>query len=297
MPRTLAILMVLAFAHAPSARCEEFAKPPVFSDDVKNIFFDDARTALSGDPPSASNDEPDKPVIIAASPEEVWAKLIDADTLMSAIRGVNNDVGRKSRNVAAFKAGVHLDCRREMTLLGALFGVVKTYPGDIRWKDSAPQLEQLCLQAAQGCLQGTDESHAALVEALTQVFDVFRGQSMSDSEVPEEQLTTEFAPLMQSMEEITEKAIPAFVGKQIDFRKRSQSAARDAQVLAVLSQVIRSEAYGFADDETYQAHADNLRDAAQRLQKAALANEFQESVDAAAAINQACAKCHADYRG
>lgn len=298
MPRTAAISVFLAvLSFMGQARCEELAKPPVFSDDVKNIFFDDARTALSGEPPSASNDKPDKLVDAEVSHEEVWSELIDADTLMSAIRGVNNDVGRRSRNVAAFKAGVHLDCRRDMTLMGALFGIVKTYPGDIRWKESAPRLEQLCLHAAQECLQGTDESHAVLIEALTQIFDVFRGQPISDSNVPEEPLTPEFSPLMKSMEQITERNIPAYVGKQLEFRKRADAAAREAALLSVLSQVIRGEEYDYADDETYQSHADNLRNAAQRLQKAALANEFQESVDSAAAINQACAKCHADYRG
>lgn len=285
------------FCCIEQARCEEFAKPPVWSDEIKNTFFDDARKALSGDPPSASNEKPDQPASDEASPEKVWAELIDAETLMSAIRGINNDVGSRSRNVAAFKAGVNLDCRREMTLLGTLFGVVKTYPGDIRWKDSAPRLEQLCLHAAQECLQSTDESHAVLMEALTQILEVFRGQPMSDGEESEEPLTPEFAPLMQSMEEIAENTLPVYVGKQVEFRRNADAAARKAAVLAVLSQVIRGEEYGYADDATYQRHADNLRDAAQQLQKAALANEFQDSVDAAAAINQACAKCHADYRG
>lgn len=298
MLRTSEILVFLVWLSVVGqARCEEFAKPPVWSDDVKSIFFDDARTALSGEPPTTSNNNQNKPSELSAPSEKVWAELIDSETLMSAIRGINNEVGRKSRNVAAFKAGVHLECRRDMTLLGTLFGIVQTYPGEIRWKDSAPKLEQLCLNAAQSCLQGTDESHAVLVEALTQIFDVFRGQALADGEVSEELLTPEFAPLMQSMEEITERAIPAYVGKQIEFRKRADAAAREAAVLVVLSQVIRGEEYGFADDETYQSHADQLRDAAQRLQKAALANEFNESVDAAAAIGQACAKCHADYRG
>jgi hypothetical protein len=279
------------------ALCEEFAKPPAWSDEVKNVFFDDAREALSGEPPTPdSNDKPDKTANIEPSPEKIWAELIDAETLMSTIRGITNTVDRKSRNIAALKAGVHLECRRDMTLLGTLFGVVKVYPGEIRWKDSAPRLEQLCLYAAEACLKGTDESHMVLVETLTQIFDVFRGQPLNDEVLSQEQLTPEFAPLMQSMEEITEKSIPALIGKQLDFRKQADSAARDTQVLAVLSQVIRGEEFGFADDETYQSHADNLRDAALQLKKASLAKEFNQSVEAAAAIGQACAKCHADYR-
>jgi hypothetical protein len=295
MLRFTAILVIFAVLITTNqARCEEFAKPPVWSDDVKNIFFDDARTALSGEPPLASSD---KPANSEASPEEVWAELIDAETLMSAIRETHNRVGAAARNRSKFKVGVHLECRRDLTLLGTLFGVVRVYPGEIRWKESAPRLEQLCLQAAQACVQGTEESHTVLVETLTQIFDVFRGQPMSNEDLLEEQLTPEFAPLMQSMEQIAEVTLPVYLSKQIEFRKSAGAAARLAAELAVLSQVIRAKEFGYADDETYQAHADNLRDVAQQLQKAALANEFQESVDAAAAINQACAKCHADYRG
>jgi hypothetical protein len=99
------------------------------------------------------------------------------------------------------------------------------------------------------------------------------------------------------MEEIAETALPVYLSRQVEFGKNADAAARKAAVLAVLSQVIRAEEFGFADDETYQGHADTLRQAAQQLHKAALANEFNESVEAAAAIRQACAKCHADYRG
>jgi hypothetical protein len=296
MLRITAILVfAVMLADLQQARCEEFAKPPVWSDEVKNVFFDDARTALSGEPPTPG--ATDEPATAEASPEKIWAELIDAETLMSAIRGVNNDVGRKSRNVAAFKAGVHLECRRDMTLLGTLFGVVHKYPGEILWKDSAPHVEQLCLRSAEACLEGTDESHAILVESLTQIFDVFRGQPMTDAEVSEDQLMPEFAPLMQSMEEIAETALPVYLSRQVEFGKNADAAARKAAVLAVLSQVIRAEEFGFADDETYQGHAETLRDAAQQLQKASLTNEFQQSVDAAVAIGNACAKCHANYRG
>jgi hypothetical protein len=295
---TAILIFVAALAANQQARCEEFAQPPVWSDEVKNIFFDDARTALSGDPqtPSAT-DKPDQPASIESSPEKVWAALIDAETLMSVIRATHNQVGVAARNQSKFKAGVHLDCRRDMTLMGTLFRVLQKHPGEIRWKDSAPRLEQLCLHSAEACLQGTDESHAALTEALTQILEVFGGQPLSEGEVSEEQLTPEFAPLMQSMEQIVEITLPVYLGKQVEFRKSAAAAARKAAELAVLSQVIRGEEYGFADDETYQVHADSLRDAAQRLQKATLANEFNESVDAAAAIGNACAKCHADYRG
>jgi hypothetical protein len=295
----LRITAILAFAATlaanQQARCEEFAQPPVWSDEIKSLFFDDARTALSGEPPTPG--ATDEPATAEASPEKVWAELIDAETLMSVIRETHNQVGAAARNQPKFKAGVHLECRRDMTLMGTLFGVVQKYPGEIRWKESAPRLEQLCLHAAEACLQGTDESHAILVEALAQVLEVFRGQAITVVEVSEEQLTPEFAPLMQSMEEIAEATLPVYLGKQVEFGKNADAAARKAAVLAVLSQVIRAEEFGFADDETYQGHADTLRDAAQQLQKAALANEFQQSVDAAAAIGNACAKCHADYRG
>src|SRR5690606_28474218 len=109
---------------------------------------------------------------------------------------------------------------------------------------------------------------------------------------PTEELHPEFTPLMQQMKEMVDDTLPMLLGKPHEFRRKSEYAVREAQLLAMLSQVIRGEEYGYADDETYQRHADKLRDAAKQLSEAATAEEFEKAVQAAAAIQKSCNDCH-----
>jgi hypothetical protein len=99
------------------------------------------------------------------------------------------------------------------------------------------------------------------------------------------------------MELATQETLPTLLAKERQFRKRSVDVAHEAEILATLSQVIRSADYGYADDETYQAHADALRDSARLLKDTASAQDFAKAVRAAAAVLRSCAQCHADYRG
>jgi hypothetical protein len=303
MLRISAILVFAAMlADLQQARCEEFAKPPMWSDEVKNIFFDDARTALSGEPPTEIDGIEATPPNEKTEPaeQEVWQELIASATLESAVKGMVlklNSVLRSMEHPARSQEARPSECRRDLTLLGTLFQVIASYPDDVRWKSIAPQISQMCLNTAESYAGATHVGVKELKDAYVKLEDALRGQTDITTEPNVKPHVPDFAPLMQCMKLIAEEGLPEALSKKANFRRSMVSIDEQTQILAMLSQVIRGEEYGYADDATYQRHADNLRDAAQRLQKAALANEFQESVDAAAAINQACAKCHADYRG
>jgi hypothetical protein len=293
----LTVFVVMAVC-AGEARGKDFAQPPVWPEEVESVFFDDAREALSGEPPTqGSAVRPDIVGAESAHPERaVWRELIAVSSLESAVKAAGNRIAQSVQQPARFKAGLHNDCRRDLTLLGTLFEVIAAYPDDIKWKSMAAQTSQLCLSIAESCAEGSDESLEQTTRALVALEELLRGQLQNDI-LPTEPLVPEFAPLMQFMEFVTEEQLPASLSKQAQFRRGAVSISEKAQLLAMLSQVIRREEYGYADDETYQAHADRLRDAAKELNDAAGAADFQKAVQAAASIQKSCAACHADFRG
>jgi cytochrome c556 len=297
--QVLTLVLGVAFWTCLAARGGEFAQPPEWTDEVQGVFFDDARQALSGSPPTVASD----PVFASAdrqlgrSSDAIWRELITPAALESAVKASIIRVGLSVKQPARFKAGLHSDCRRELTLLGTLFGVIANYPNNIRWKAIAPRLEQMCLHSAESCARGTDQSLAMANETLTVLEEVLRGQATIETPLSKDSLSPDFAPLMQYMERVLQDELPEDLGRQPQFRMRALVVSERAQMLAMLSQVIRREEYGYADDDAYQAHADKLRDAAKQLNEAAAGEDFQAAVKATADMGKACSACHADYRG
>jgi hypothetical protein len=291
----------IVFAGFPSvagaATGEDFAKPPEWTDEVRGVFFDDARQALAGEPPLRMSDTAKPSAGSERSDDAMWRALITAEALESAVKAGVNRVAQSVRQPARFRAGLRSDCRRELTVLGTLFDVIGAYAGEVRWKKAAPQLAQQCLRAAEACSSDTEAGLAQVNATLVLLAELLRGPVSIDDPPSGELLAPELAPLMQSMEYITDNELGEGLSKQSQFRKQAIAVAEKAQLLAVLSQVIRRQEYGYADDETYQGHADKLRDAAGDLREAATVEDFVKSVQAATAIQQACADCHAGYRG
>jgi len=273
---------------------EDFARPPVWSDEVKSVFFDDAHAALVGSPPVAQAAAESATV---ESRNVNWQQFIEAEALSTEVKRIVNNLAALTKNPAQFKAAKHNDARRELTMLAALFGVIREYPDDVRWQPSAAAMEQRCLQAAESCTVGSAESLAAVQETHALLEELLRGQTVETSDNQVETAFPDFAPLMQRMELALKENLPVLLTKDREFRKRAIDVAHEAQLLAMLSQVIRGEEYGYADDETYQSHADALRDSATQLKAAASTQDFAKAVQAAAAVSQSCANCHADFRG
>lgn len=291
----IALLTGIAYA-------EEFSQPPEWTDEVNGVFFEDARKALSGEPPSKSADKlPAEANTSAKSGEqEIWQELITPETLESQVKGRVLVLSHFLRlmQVPSDSLKVHPnECRREFTLLGTLFQVIGSYPEDVRWKSIAPEMSQMCLSAAESYAGETHVKHIKLRDRYVALEDALRGQAAITSEPNVEPLVPDFAQLMLWMKLIAEEGLPAALSKNADFRRGADSIAQSAQLLAMLSQVVRDEEYGYADDETYQRHADKLRDASHALNVAATERDFEKAVQAAAAIQKACNNCHADYRG
>jgi Cytochrome C' len=290
--------VVGCFLVCVQATAEDFAQPPTWTDDVTGVFFDDARKALSGEPPTARPTF-DGPVDtnLARSNAAIWPELITAEAIESAVKSSIIRAASTVKQPARFTAGLHSDCRRELTLLGTLFGVISDYPIEVRWKSAAPQYEQLCLRTAEACATGSTESLMAATRTLTALDDLLRGQASSDAPVGDEPATAEFAPLMQHMELLVQSQLADKLLTPTVFRRQGRAVSENAQLLAMLSQVIRGEAYGYGDDDAYRGHADRLRDAARQLTEAVVGEDFQKATQASAAIGKACVDCHADYRG
>jgi cytochrome c556 len=302
----VAVLVVAAQA-ADGEPPPRRAKPPAWTRDVLDAFFDDAREQLVGERPAAASDRPAAAGDASADAEQPaaagaasWPQLIDGETLAAEVKRVAGRLGEPLANPAKFKSGGYKQCRAEFGLLAALFGVIAEYDGDVRWKEDAPALRDGAARASRNCKTATDQTFAEATSRRDELEEVVRGQRLGGAAAAAPDHWSELADrplLMQRMELALQEGVSPKLADARAFERAAPEVRHEAEMLAVLAELIQRENYEYWDDETFQGHAADLRGAAQDLTRAAIEKNYNEARAAAGRASQACSACHEGYRG
>jgi hypothetical protein len=288
-----------------SDRPAKRARPPQWSADDLKVFFQDAGEKLVGPRPDYSKIE----VIdsAAASPSEtdrlpgaIWSKLIDGDTLETEIKRLAQDVDKDVTTPGDFKGGAYEACRRHFSVLAVLFAVAAEYDGDVRWQDAAPALRDLFSRAGYNCKVGTDQTYQESVNRKQDLADLIGG---TRPRLPQAERTAEWgqvadrAPLMQRLNIAHEERLTKWLANQGQFERHRDDVRHEAQLVAMLGDVIGREGFDYWDEEDYAQHARELRQAAIDISSAVELNNYERARQAVGRATKACAACHEVYRG
>lgn len=276
------------------------SRPPQWSVEVVEVFFEDARKHLTGDRP---NKGPARSATVATTSEAVdpqgdtqWAALIEADSLANEVKRTHNRLIPLLARAGSFKSGGNADCRREFSLLAMLFGVVNEYDQEMRWQQKAAAMGALCSRAARACRVANDESFALATDVQSQVADLLRGQSISRQATVAE-TPIDRGQLMLRMELAVEENISPWLANRKEFRRRKPDVAHESQLLAVLARTICRPGYDFVDDEGFVEIAHELQQASQMLTEASEQGDYEAARKAIGRASQSCSNCHDGYRG
>lgn len=283
------------------------AARPTFPPDVESVFFADAREQLVGERPGrgaavAAGDGAPAAASAAGDGERfAWSRLVSGQTLADEVKRIANGLQAPLANAGKFRSGGFQQCRRDFGLLAVLFAVAAQYDGETRFADNAAALRDQFARAAAACQAATDDSLALAQQRRYDLEDLMRGQSVAAPDAAEQppawgELAT-LSLLMQRMETALEERVDPAVASERTFRRAELDVQREAQLLAMLAEVIQREGFDFADDDQYAAFAQRLQDAAGALNHAAEERNYEAARAAAGQVGQACAACHEDYRG
>jgi hypothetical protein len=296
-----ALSALAALAHA--APLPERAAPPTFTDADLEPFFPDARAALVGarpnPTPGAAAAAGTSSAASADAPAEFrWSELIDADALDTEVKRIAARLGEPLASPAAFKAGGNQLCRGEFAMLAVLFGVIADYDGDARWQRDAAVLRDACARTSANCKTASDQTYADAVRRRDELADVIRGGRLGGEAPPLDRWSTlaDRKLLMQRMQRAMQEGFTPRLGAAPTFAKAAVDVRQEAQVLALLAELIRRADYEFHDDDTFVEYAQELGGGALQLSHAAADGNYEAARAAAGRIGQACAACHDGYR-
>ena len=298
------LLLLLTLASVTTAD-ERRAKPPVFSQDERDLFPADARKLLVGPRPDFGKMA--KPSVVSGGDSAIgpatdyqWSDLISSDALETEIKRQATAVGKLVQSATAFKGGGYRDARDAFNVLALMFAISAEHDEGARWEDSAGGFASLIARAGANCKVGTDGSYREARARGEDLAELVRGGRPDAPDADPDKKWHDYAdrsPVMRRMEVAQQERLGQVMGSEREFSRNSENIAHEAQVLAALAEVIVRDEFPDADDEDYVAYAARLREASADLWRAAEQDNYDAARDALGRANKSCTECHGDYRG
>jgi hypothetical protein len=289
------------------AKKHEGVRPPKWSADDLNTFFPDARTKLVGPRPDyqkanavAASTAAGGASATQANSAGGWSKLIDAETIETEIKRLGPALAKGTKSPSEFKGGGYKECRRDFSLLAALFAITAEYDGDIRWQDASPALRDLFARAGHNCKAGSDQTFQEAVQRRQDLAELIAGSRPKTKDAERKADWPKVAdrpPLMQRMNVAHEDRLKKWLASKGEFTAHHDDVKHESQLVAAIADIIGREGFEYADDEKYSKCAQDLRQASADVSAAVDTDNYDQARAANNRMTKACADCHESFRG
>jgi hypothetical protein len=293
-----------------ASRAIRRAKPPAAAWDrnTAKTFYDDAFAELEGERPNftaaaqrqaASGSVQADVVSVSAVGGLKWSALVSEETLTDEIKDMKLVLVGAVASQSDFKGGGYDKAREAFGAVALAFGVIAAYDQEIRWKKDAETARDLFARVGSNCKVGTDQSFnesKLRVADLESLLDGIAPTARADREEDFRWSQTAGRPALMSRLESADATLAAASASKADFDKAVERVLRDAEIVAVIGEVIQQADYEYFDDDTYRGYASTMRDAALRLRDAAQKKDYETARAALGALKKSCDSCHGDYR-
>jgi hypothetical protein len=226
--------------------------------------------------------------------------LIATDTLESEIKRLSGQLDKDVTTPTEFKGGGNKLCRRDLSLLAALFAVAGQYDGDARWKGLAPGLRDQFAKAGYNSKAASDGSYNEARERKIELADLIRGDR---PQTPKGEAAVDWAhvsdrpPLMQRLNIAQQERLTKWTADGAMFKKNQSEVRHETQLVALIAEIITREGYDYTDDAQYIGFAHDLRQAASEVDAAAAKGDYDAARQAVNRAGKACTACHETFRG
>ena len=285
------------------------AKPPTASWDktTSKTFHEDAFAELDGERPNfaASASKPaagsgqSGTSSAPAAGGFKWSSLVSEETLTDEIKDMKGVLAGVVASQSDFKGGGYDKAREAFSAVALAFGVIAAYDQEVRWKKDAEPARDLFARVGSNCKVGTDQSFnesKLRVDDLESLLDGVAPTARADREEDFRWSQVAGRPALMTRLESADATLAAAAASKSDFEKAVGRVLRDAEIVAVIGEVIQQADYEYFDDDTYRGYASEMRDAAVRVRDAAKKKDYEAARAALGALKKSCDSCHGDYR-
>ena len=278
------------------------AKPTFESDAGEGVFFKDVfRDALVGKRPvvpSANARSSSGGTGIDDSAGKTWARLISAATLEDEVKSLQQALSRDLTTVSRFSTD-HTKVQKSFEQLSLMFGVIREYDAEVRWKADAAVAQKAFEVTAASARVGSEQGFASSKRSLEDLVQVVRGDRFPGKAKPTATLdwsvVVGHTPVMRRLQGLHDE-VKAASSNEKEFKKQQPKIIHTTELIALMAEAVQQEGMDYADDEDYAAYAKQMQAAASTAAKASRNNNYEMMSNAVNAVGQSCADCHGDFR-
>jgi len=320
---TLFLLTAIA-ANLGHARVQAQSKPqraiaPEFKPgQFDGIFFPDVKSVLKGELPRqqaqvtvgtnpfGSGSTAALPTSSSAGEQRnssssggvAWNQLISPESLEDLVKGSKLQLDQIVTTPAAFAGGGYDEARREYSLQALLFAIIETYPGEVRWKNSAGVARESFVRVAANTKVGSRQVYDEAKKRLLDLTDLINGAPLSGDAKNEIEWSKliDRVPVMQLLEWAQQDFVSPHSSNEVKFAANQEELQRYAELVAILGQISLQAEMPDADDKDYQALAQEMINQARQISLAVQTNNAELARQASGKLGQSCTNCHDNFK-
>ena len=232
-----------------------------------------------------------------------WSQLIAASTLTDEIKDAEIALKKITATQTDFSRSIS-SAIDSFSLVAVAFGLIHVHDdreGDIRssWKQQAAGLRDRFARAASECDREGSKAYDAARAGADDLTALIRGETITaepDKNQPFQwSRLCDRAVLMRRIDR-ADKTLTAGTATAEAMEDAPEQLRREAEMVAVLGELIIQEEFIDWDDDAYRELAATMRDEAVRCRDALGEKKADPARQAAKAIKQSCSSCHSEYR-
>ena len=301
------VIASISAAQRKSPRTVQRAKPPQWTRAQLDLFFPDVRQVLKGPRPAKTDRTPAGRRVpvpgtdpkIPAGVGFVWSKLVSADTLENEVKLYNERLQQAVTTPGKYKAGGYKEGRKALTALALAFAVIGEHDGDVRWKRDAAGWRDEFARAGFNSKVGSTGAYNEAKRLKRDLADLVRGETIevksakSGASWPK---VLDRPQLMKRLGDAFDKRLKVALASAGDFKANRERVRHEAEIIAMLAEIMTREGIEDFDDEDYVAIARRMQIAARQLVESIGSANYAQASKAAAVMTKSCSACHEEYR-
>ncbi|MFH5804261.1 cytochrome c [Alienimonas sp. DA493] len=222
-----------------------------------------------------------------------WAALLPPEQLDAQVRAVMEDLAKKSRDVQTYN-NAYLAIPPAAAELASLFAVGTRYDSGVSWADNGAALAQKAAEINETNLRRGAGGQKQVADPLRTLDALLNGGGAGSGGEVDFSEAADFNLLMKRFQ-VGVDSLKALASSQALLEANRDAVAREARVLAVLSEISADESHGWGFEPEFVALSNKMTEAATATAEAA-ATDFDAFDAARRRLTQTCSDCHGEYR-